>query len=145
MLSSNREYCGIEFRFQEAGTVAVYSDTIEILGRWYKELNKVLYQYGFHRNYKTLKKIGKGAFSTVYLTERFNDKRVFAVKNFTKPNTKLKTPEEKWLLNELSIMKHFNHPSIVKLEAIYEETNNILAVIEYAEGKSLDNYCYFEP
>lgn len=38
-------------------------------------------------------------------------------------------------------MKKLNHTSIVKLEGIFQETNNILAVIEYIDGKSLDFYC----
>lgn len=47
-------------------------------------MSKRINQRNFHKLFKAKKKIGKGAFATVYLAERLSDKKMFAVKAFSK-------------------------------------------------------------
>jgi len=55
-----------------------------IVQQWIQVLSKRINQRNFHKLFKAKKKIGKGAFATVYLAERLMDKRMFAVKAFSK-------------------------------------------------------------
>jgi serine/threonine protein kinase len=48
------------------------------------ELERRINQRNFHKLFKAKKKIGKGAFATVYLAERLRDHRLVAVKAFSK-------------------------------------------------------------
>lgn len=48
------------------------------------ELEKKINQRNFHKLFKAKKKIGKGAFATVYLAERLRDQKMVAVKAFSK-------------------------------------------------------------
>jgi calcium-dependent protein kinase len=47
-------------------------------------LSKKINQRNFHKLFKAKKKIGKGAFATVYLAERLVDNKMVAVKAFSK-------------------------------------------------------------
>jgi serine/threonine protein kinase len=51
---------------------------------WKVELEKIMNQRGFHSLFKPIKKIGKGNFASVYLAERLEDKKLVAVKAFSK-------------------------------------------------------------
>lgn len=51
---------------------------------WNIILSKKINQRNFHKLFKAKKKIGKGAFATVYLAERLYDKKMVAVKAFSK-------------------------------------------------------------
>jgi serine/threonine protein kinase len=47
-------------------------------------LESKINQRSFHSLFKAKKQIGKGAFATVYLAERLEDKKLVAVKAFSK-------------------------------------------------------------
>ena len=51
---------------------------------WSSELEKKINQRNFHKLFRAKKKIGKGAFATVYLAERLRDHKMVAVKAFSK-------------------------------------------------------------
>lgn len=55
-----------------------------IVELWAIELEKRINQRNFHKLFKAKKKIGKGAFATVYLAERLRDHKMVAVKAFSK-------------------------------------------------------------
>ncbi|EGR27846.1 protein kinase domain protein [Ichthyophthirius multifiliis] len=52
--------------------------------KWRDILREKINQRGFHEQYKAIKKIGKGNFASVYLAERLEDNKSFAVKAFSK-------------------------------------------------------------
>jgi serine/threonine protein kinase len=64
----------------------LYSTNLKALKEWKQILNKKLSQSGFHKNYRPIKKIGKGSFASVYLAIRLEDDKRFAVKAFSKEN-----------------------------------------------------------
>jgi calcium-dependent protein kinase len=54
------------------------------LHQWRLILRARLNQRGFHEQFKPKKKIGKGNFASVYLTEKLEDGNSYAVKAFSK-------------------------------------------------------------
>lgn len=52
--------------------------------KWRSILKERLNQRGFHEQFKPLRKIGKGNFASVYLVEKNEDKKNYAVKAFSK-------------------------------------------------------------
>lgn len=72
--------------------------------------------------YKPVRKLGKGGFATVYEVERLTDKTHFAAKAFSKSSTiNSSNPNNKIvLLNEIEMLRTFESPNIMKLEAIFE-------------------------
>jgi serine/threonine protein kinase len=57
---------------------------LENLKIWKSHLKKCLNQQGFHKKYRSIKKIGKGSFATVYMVKRIYDDKIFAAKAFLK-------------------------------------------------------------
>jgi calcium-dependent protein kinase len=91
----------------------------------------------FHELFKGVKKIGKGNFASVYLTQRISDSKYFAVKAFQKETTFKPTNGKEGLENEIKILRKLNHPNIVHLEGIFESDNSIYMVMELVQGRSL--------
>ena len=52
--------------------------------KWRDELANRLNQRGFHETFKAIKKIGKGNFATVYLVQKHQNEKKYAVKAFSK-------------------------------------------------------------
>ena len=69
--------------------------------------------------FKAKKKIGKGAFATVYLAERLRDKKLVAVKAFSKEKQYAGDKGKESLENEIKLMRRLNHNNIMKLEGVY--------------------------
>lgn len=105
---------------------------------WLKYLSKNLNQYGFHNLYKPVRKLGKGRFATVYEVERVTDRVRFAAKAFSKASTiNSSNPVNKQvLLNEIEMLRTFDSPHIMKLEAVFESENSIYIILELlADGQ----------
>ena len=47
----------------------------------YLKINKII---GFHELFRAIRKLNKGNFASVYLAERWEDRKMFAVKAFSK-------------------------------------------------------------
>lgn len=62
-------------------------------------------QRGFHELFKAHKKIGKGNFASVYLAERIEDDKFFAVKAFSKEAAYSQEFGKESLINEIEIMR----------------------------------------
>ena len=69
-----------------------------------------------------MRKLGKGGFATVYEIERLTDKMHFAAKAFSKASTinSSNTNNKIVLLNEIEMLRTFESPNIMKLEAVFE-------------------------
>ena len=77
-------------------------------------------QRGFHKLFKAKKRIGKGAFATVYLAERLRDKKMVAVKAFSKEKQFAGDKGRESLENEIEVMRRVSHRNIMRLEGVYE-------------------------
>ena len=92
-------------------------------------------------DYKLFKSLGKGSFGEVYLTQKKNNPKLFAMKKI--PIKKLKNEKDefsKYLENEINIMQQLNHENIIKLYEKIEKPDYMYLVMDYINGGSLLNY-----
>lgn len=89
----------------------------------------------FHSTYKEGKKLGEGAFSEVVEARHRVSGTSFAVKKITK--TKLTKEDDLALKDEISILKAFDHPNIIKLYDVFEEPSYYFLVTEMMRGGEL--------
>jgi serine/threonine-protein kinase ULK/ATG1 len=88
------------------------------------------------------KRIGKGAFATVFLGHRKDNPselvaiKVVDVERLTRSNQKLK----RQLDSEISIMKTLHHEHIVTLHEVFVGTEYIYLVLEYCVGGDFSDY-----
>ena len=90
-------------------------------------------------DFKVLKKLGEGAFSSVYLVNRKSDNKNYAMKKVTLG--KLSNKEKANALNEVRILASINHPNVIAYkEAFFEDKSNQLCIVmEFADGGDLLN------
>ena len=96
-------------------------------------------------NYEIFKKrIGKGAFSTVYKGYNKRSKEIVAIKEISLDTL---NKYEKSIKRETDIMRQLNHPYIIKLydTIIDENTENVYLVMEYFEKGDLAKYLNKRP
>ena len=82
-------------------------------------------------------KIGKGAYGDVFLGRNIVTKETYAVKKITKNQLKSETVYQ-YFNNEIFILKHLNHPNIVKFKGLIEYKSDYYLLIEYCNGGSLE-------
>mmetsp|Transcript_32299 Transcript_32299/g.42587 ORF Transcript_32299/g.42587 Transcript_32299/m.42587 type:complete len:341 (+) Transcript_32299:131-1153(+) len=89
----------------------------------------------FDKNYKLFKELGSGSFSTVRegLHRTTNEK--YAVKIVKRMD--LPPEDEEALIEEVTILKHVDHPNIIKLHEFYEERHFYYLVTELMAGGEL--------
>ena len=96
-------------------------------------------------NYEVFKKrIGKGAFSSIYKAYNKYSKELVAVKEISLETL---NKYEKSIKNETDIMKKLNHPYIVKLydTIIDESTDNVYLIMEYMGRGDFSKYLNRRP
>ena len=91
------------------------------------------------KEYKSIKKIGEGCFSEVYLVKKIKTKELFVHKiiDITKSN---RDDINKYLNNEKAILEKLNHKNIVKFYDYFEDDNYAYFEMEYCNGGSLKNF-----
>ena len=91
------------------------------------------------KEYKSIKKIGEGCFSEVYLVKKIKTKELFVHKiiDITKSN---RDDINKYLNNEKAILEKLNHKNIVKFYDYFEDENYAYFEMEYCNGGSLKNF-----
>ena len=85
------------------------------LSQWREILKDKLNQRGFHQQFKPKKKIGKGNFASVYLAEKIENRRSYAVKAFSKEAAYSEDKGKECLIKEIEIMRALNHRNCMKL------------------------------
>ena len=86
-----------------------------------------------------IKPLGKGAFGEVYLTSKQGTSIKYATKKIEKSRYLNNSKAKKYLDNEIAILKDINHPNIVKLIEIKENSKYCFIVTEFCYGGSLSN------
>jgi calcium-dependent protein kinase len=86
---------------------------------WREVLRGRLNQRGFHEQFKPKKKIGKGNFASVYLAEKLEDGRSFAVKAFSKEAAYSEDKGKECLIKEIEVMRSLSHPNCMRLYEVF--------------------------
>lgn len=88
-------------------------------------------------NFEIIRKLGEGAFSSVFKASRKSDGECYALKKVKLGSLSVKEKEN--ALNEVRILASINHPNIVayKDSFIDEASNTLCIVMELAEGGDL--------
>jgi len=83
------------------------------------------------------KKLGDGAFSTVYSAKRISDNTVYALKKVKMG--KLTKKEKENALNEIRILASVQHPNVISYkEAFFEtKTDSLCIIMELADNGDL--------
>jgi tRNA A-37 threonylcarbamoyl transferase component Bud32 len=126
---------------KNGNTFEFYTSEQQTVNDWVQALREVCVFTSFHDDFKALKMIGSGTFAKVYLAESKITKKKYAVKAFNKEHiiefdSLTAKPS---MLNEISIMRSFDHENVVKLYEVYESERSIYLVLELVEGKSLQD------
>ena len=87
-------------------------------------------------NIELLNIIGKGSYGNVYLGKNTTNNQYYAVKVISKAQLQSKVVYQ-YFNNEIYILKHINHPNIVKYISLIEKKREYWLVIEYCNGGSL--------
>jgi serine/threonine protein kinase len=74
-----------------------------------------LNQRGFHEQFKPKKKIGKGNFASVYLAEKLETGRNYAVKAFSKEAAYSEDKGKECLIKEIEVMRVLHHRFCMQL------------------------------
>ncbi|CAI2364292.1 unnamed protein product [Moneuplotes crassus] len=99
-----------------------------------KELFIIHKEEDIHNFYDIEDKIlGEGSFGVVRRGADKDTGEIRAIKSIKKSRIRSKTR----LLNELSTLKTLDHPNIVKLFEVYEDSESIHLVMEYCSGGEL--------
>ena len=87
-----------------------------------------------------IKQIGGGAFSKVFLTSKKNENKYYATKIIDKSKY-LKNPKtNKFLVNEINILKDLNHSNLLKIFEIRKTSEKVYFITEYYNGETLMNF-----
>ena len=107
--------------------------------QWREILRGKLNQRGFHEQFKPKKKIGKGNFASVYLAEKIESGKNYAVKAFSKEAAYSEDKGKECLIKEIEIMRALNHHNCMKLYEVFESENSLYMVVELLEGGLLQD------
>ena len=88
------------------------------------------------KNIELLNIIGKGSYGNVYLAKNNSNNQYYAVKVISKSQLQSKIVYQ-YFNNEIYILKHINHPNIVKYISLVEQKKDYWLIIEYCNGGSL--------
>ncbi|OMJ85078.1 hypothetical protein SteCoe_13663 [Stentor coeruleus] len=89
-------------------------------------------------NYELRELLGEGSYGKVRLAENIASKKSYAIKILDKAKIKQDNLIEN-LRQEIQIMKHINHPNVVKLHEVLSSHSKIYLVLELVTGGELLN------
>ena len=113
-------------------------DNEEDYSLWLKIFKKILHSENISDLYDIQNKIGKGKYASVYKGIHKASERIVAIKILEKEN--LNANEINMIKNEIDILKICQHPNIVKLYDVIEDSEKIHIIMELVEGPDLFSY-----
>ena len=90
-------------------------------------------------NYQFIKTIGKGTFGKVKLSIHLPTNEYVAIKILEKSLINDEISLER-IKKEIKYLKSFNHPHIIQIYEVKEDSNNYYIIMEYVTGGELFNY-----
>lgn len=93
--------------------------------------------------FESLGILGKGSFGEVYLVQKIDTKKKYAMKVLNK-NKILSQNLIKYVRVERNVLSITNHPFIVKLYFAFQTMNRLFLILEYCPGGDLSKHLLFE-
>ena len=87
--------------------------------------------------------LGKGSFGEVYLVQKIDTKKKYAMKVLNKDRI-LSQNLIKYVRAERNVLSITNHPFIVKLYFAFQTMNRLFLILEYCPGGDLSKHLFFE-
>ena len=103
----------------------------------YKEFQDIQIGTIIDEKYQVICKIGEGGFCKVYLAENKKTKKKWAIK-VIKLSQNNYGQFSKRLSNEISLVNKLQHPYLPSIADIIQTSDNLLVVMDYIEGVTLD-------
>ncbi len=91
----------------------------------------------FQSHYKIIEYLGEGSFGKVFKAREMSTGRILAVKKMSINHSEKKYSN---IIKEINLLKHLDHPNIVKYYDYFEEEDYIYLMMEYLEGGTLQQY-----
>lgn len=88
--------------------------------------------------YKILHEVGRGGMSVVYMALNEKANRRWAVKVVRKDGNNSSIVKEQRLAAEIEILKNLDHKYLPKIANVIENDDNIIIIMDYVEGNSLE-------
>ena len=89
--------------------------------------------------YKILSEIGHGGMSVVYMALNEKANKTWAVKEIRKDGRMDFNVVKQGLVAEIETLKRLKHPNLPSIVDVIEDEDSFIIVMDYIEGKSLDN------
>ena len=85
-------------------------------------------------DFTVIKKLGEGAYSSVYKVQRLDDNDVYALKKVKMLS--LSEKEKENALNEVRILASIDHPNVIGFKEAFidEPSSSLCLVMEYADN-----------
>ena len=106
--------------------------------KWVRAIREVLGCYNLNDYYEMKETLGKGKFGLVKRAIHRNSKKSVAIKIMKKKE--MNTQDLELTRREIEIMKICQHPNIIQLLDIFENSDYIFIVMEHLQGGDLFNY-----
>lgn len=87
-------------------------------------------------DFTSLKLIGKGSYGKVFLVQKKDDQKIYAMK-ILKKKAMIKRNQVNHIKTERKIMELIDHPFIVKLIYAFQTSQKLYMVMEYCPGGEL--------
>ena len=81
--------------------------------------------------------IGKGAYGDVFMGRNLKTKEIYAIKKISKKKLESETIYQ-YFNNEIFILKHLNHPNIIKFKSLNDYKTDFYLSTEYCNGGNLE-------
>lgn len=119
-------------------TKTYYCDSLTEYSRWLDALRKVTGYSSLTDKYSLIETLGKGRFGVVKLAVNKLTSQQVAIKLLDKKD--MKGDDIQRTRREIDILKVCQHPNIIRLIEVFENSQFIYIVMEYCSGGDLLNY-----
>ena len=121
-------------------TRTFFNQTKSEILTWYSKLSKTCLLNNLKSDFDLFNTIGSGNFSTVNLAIKKKEQKEYAIKTMYLDKIKNKIKHIEAVINEITILRKLDHPSIIQLFEVYYSGVTINLVFEYLKGGELFEY-----